>query len=126
MFKQYNPNPEQKRVGDCTIRAISKVMDQSWEQTYSGMTIEGFIQCDMPSANSVWGAFLKRNGFTRHIIPNDCPDCYTVQDFCNDYSHGTYLLALDSHVVAVVNGDYYDTWDSGYETPIYYWKRKEE
>lgn len=38
---------------------------------------------------------------------------------------GRYLLALDQHVVAVVDGDYYDTWDSGNEIPIYYWMKGE-
>lgn len=123
---KYNPNPANRRVGDCTVRAISKVTEQDWEQTYSGMSIQGFLLFDMPSANHVWGAYLKSKGFARHIIPDDCPDCYTVSDFCNDHPEGTYLLALTAHVVAVVDGDYYDTWDSGDEVPLYYWSRKEK
>lgn len=33
-FIYYNPNPERKLVGDCVIRAISKVTNQTWEDTY--------------------------------------------------------------------------------------------
>lgn len=29
-YTHYNPNPAQKSVGDCTVRAISKALDQSW------------------------------------------------------------------------------------------------
>ena len=47
-------------------------------------------------------------------------------DFCNDHPKGAYILALSSHVVAVVDGCYYDTWDSGQEIPIYYWTKKED
>ena len=126
MFMKYNPNPHGNRVGDCTIRAISCVLGQDWDTTFLGLIIEGFITKDMPSANNVWGAYLRYKGFERHIIPNDCPDCYTVADFCKDYPEGTYLLALQSHVVAVKDGNWYDTWDSRNEVPIYYWHRKED
>lgn len=79
---------------------------------------------DMPSSNSVWGAYLYRHGFRRDIILNSCPDCYTVIDFCMDHPYGLYILATGTHVVAVENGNYYDSWDSGDEIPIYYWQRK--
>lgn len=80
----------------------------------------------MPSANNVWGAYLKKLGFSRHIIPEDCSDSYSVSDFAMDHPRGTYLLALASHVVCVIDGDWHDTWDSGAETPLYYWERTDE
>ena len=124
-FKFFNPNPAGRFVGDCTIRAICKLTDQDWDSVYVATSLEGFIKKDMPSGNSTWGAYLKRLGYIRHIIPNTCPDCYSVRDFCLDHSIGRYLLALDQHVVTVVDGDYYDTWDSGNEIPIYYWAKGE-
>ena len=125
-YVSYNANPVNRRAGDCTIRAISKALDQGWEQTYLDICLEGVVLCDMPSANHVWGKYLKSKGFERKIVPDSCPDCYTVKDFCDDHPNGTYILALDGHVVTVIDGSYYDSWDSGDETPIYYWERKEE
>ena len=125
MYVYYNPNPAGRFVGDCTIRAICKLTDQDWDSVYVATSLEGFIKKDMPSGNSTWGAYLKRLGYIRHIIPNTCPDCYSVRDFCLEHSAGRYLLALDQHVVTVVDGDYYDTWDSGNEIPIYYWAKAE-
>ncbi len=119
----YNPNPAGRFVGDCTIRAICKLTEQDWDTVYVGTTFQGFIVKDMPSGNATWGAYLRRQGYIRQIIPNSCPDCYTVKDFCRDNPRGRFLLALDQHVVAVVDGDYYDTWDSGNEIPIYYWMK---
>lgn len=121
MFKFYNPNPEGARVGDCAIRAISKALSQSWEHTYIGVCLEGFTIGDMPSANAVWGAYLRRNGFTRHAIPSDCPDDYSVKDFCADHPEGVYVLAISGHVVCAVDGDWFDMWDSCDEIPVFYW-----
>lgn len=124
MWKEYNPNPAAKRVGDCTVRAITKATGKDWDKVYAGIILHGYSLCDMPSANHVWGAYLRSSGFIRHVIPNDCPDCYTVADFCRDHPNGTYILAIEGHVVAVDHGDWYDTWDSGDEIPIYYWEKK--
>ena len=63
-------------------------------------------------------------GFKRFIIPDTCPDCYTIKSFCSDHPKGEFIAATGSHVVAVVDGDYYDTGDSGNEVPVYYWKKE--
>ncbi len=120
----YNPNPSKKLVGDCVIRAITKVTNSDWKSVYMGVALQGYEMDDMPSSNAVWGAYLYSQGFRRHIVPNTCPDCYTIKDFCYDNPMGMYLVATGSHVVAVENGNYYDSWDSGDEMPIYYWRKE--
>ena len=126
MFVYLNLNPGNKIVGDCTVRAISLAMDQSWADTYADLTMVGRFLYDMPSSNSVWGEYLLLNGFRRHIIPNTCPACYSVRQFARDYPVGTFVLATGSHVVTVIDGNYYDTWDSGDEIPIYYWRKEKQ
>lgn len=76
----------------------------------------------MPHANHVWGGYLKSKGFRKRIIPDECPDCYSVKDFCRDHPTGTYVLALSGHVVCAKDGDYFDTFDSGDEVIIFYWE----
>lgn len=122
MWIYYNPNPCGRNAGDCTVRAISKALKQDWGTTYAGLTAYGFIRSDMPSANHVWGAYLLHNGFRQYIISGYGEDIYTVKDFCRDNPKGVFILALDGHVVCAENGNYYDTWDSGDEIPIYYWE----
>lgn len=125
VFVEYNPNPiNHKRVGDCVIRAISKAMDQAWGETYIGICLKGFEIGDLPSANATWGAYLRDHGFTRHAIPADCVDSYTVADFAADHPEGTYILAIEGHVVCVKGGNWYDSWQSGNELPHYYWQKK--
>lgn len=123
-YVQWNTNPYGKRVGDCVIRAISTVLNEKWDTVYDGLCKEGKSVKDMPSSNAVWGNYLKSRGFYRYAIPNTCPDCYSIKDFCEDHPIGRYVLCTGSHAVASIDGFYFDTWDSGDELPIYYWKER--
>lgn len=125
MYREYNQNPKGKRVGDCVVRAVSRDTGKTWEETFAGICAAGYELCDMPSANQVWGAYLRRQGFRRHMLPDTCPDCYTVEAFCRDHPSGVYVLAISGHVVCAVDGDWWDSWDSGQETPVYYWQKEE-
>ena len=126
MFKFYNPNPKNKMVGDCVIRAISKALNQTWEETYIDLVVQGYIMGDLQSANGVWDAYLREKGFTRGIVTNNCAKCYSIADFANEHPEGTYVAGTGSHAVCIVNGDIYDAWDSSYEQPIYYYYKKGE
>ncbi len=119
----YNPNPSKKLVGDCVIRAISKLTGQEWKDVHVELCLESFEMDDMPSSNAVWGSYLYKRGYRQYVIPDTCPNCYSVKQFCIDHPRGRYLLATGTHVIAVKNGDYYDSWDSGDEVPIYYWRK---
>lgn len=123
MWIKFNANPGGLRVGDCTIRAICKATNKGWEEIYTGVALQGFTMHDMPTANHVWGAYLKSQGFQRRTLPPTCPDCYTVEKFAEDHPAGIYILALSGHVVCVQDGNWYDTWNSGDEVPLYYWER---
>lgn len=124
MYIKSNPNPDNLMTEDCTIRAIAIATDKSWDETYIDVCIKGFVMKRMPSTNSVWAEYLKDQGFSRHIVPDTCPHCYTVRDFCGEHFKGTYILGTGSHAIAVIDGDYYDAWDSGDEVPLYYFTKE--
>ena len=123
MWIEYLNNPFGLRVGDCVIRAISKALNQSWEKTYIDLCVQGFMMGDLPSSNSIWSAYLKHKGFRRRTI-EDCPDCYDVENFCEEHKKGIFVLGTGSHAVTVIDGNYFDAWDSGKETPVYYFEKE--
>lgn len=123
-FVEYNPNPLKKLTGDCVVRAICMAEDKDWDDAYIRLVMKGFAMKEIPMANNVWGSLLKDLGYTRHVIPDTCPDCYTIQDFCEEHPQGIYILGTGTHAVAVADGSYYDTWDSGEEVPINYWTKE--
>lgn len=124
MWKQHNENPVNARVGDCVIRAISTALNQDWVKTYAELCVQGLMFCDLPSSNAVWASYLSHKGHKRYVIPNDC-NCYTVEDFCKDHPKGVYILGTGTHALTVIDGDYFDVWNSGQETPIYYFTKEE-
>lgn len=120
----FNPNPLRKSTGDCTVRAIAKALGQTWDETYVGLCLEGFCRKDWGNADAVWGPYLKSHGFTRRMLPDTCPDCYTVADFAADHPCGTFVLSMPGrHVVTVVDGVVFDSWDSQGEVPAYYFEK---
>ena len=125
MWIEYNPSPTGARAGDCAVRAVARVLNIDWETAYVSIAVNGFTMGDIMSSDHVWGSVLRQNGFKRYNIPNTCPDCYTVRDFAKEHPKGIYVLGTGSHAVAVVDGNYYDSWDSGNEVPIYFWHKED-
>lgn len=122
MWVKTNPNPEKKEVGDCVIRALAIALDMTWTEVYDDLYLLGREWHDMMSSNEVWGLYLYRHGFEPFMLPKTCPQCLTVKEFCKKYPRGTYVIGTGDHAVAVINGDYFDSWDSGNSVASYFWR----
>lgn len=124
MWKYYNPNPVRSDAGDCTIRALTLALNMSWIDVFWDICKFAASKGDIPSSNLIWGEYLENHGFQVYRIPNTCPLCYTIRDFCRDNPKGLFVLGTGSHVVTVMDGDYYDTWDSGDKVPVYCFRER--
>lgn len=122
-YRFLNANPDDNDSEDCTVRAISVFLNKPWNDIYWDLAIEGFLMKRMPVEDRVWSRYLEKQGCKFSRIPNECPMCYTVNDFTERHKHGRYLLKVADHVVCSANGYYYDTWDSGNEIVLFYWYR---
>lgn len=123
MYVYYNPNPLGKNTGDCTARSVSKLLDMTWEEASLALCLQAIRIGETEEAPATYGALLKSKGYIREVVPNTCPDCYSVRDFVEDHPQGRFALATGSHVIAAIDGSYYDSWDSGSECPVYYWRK---
>ena len=106
--------------------AIAIATNKAWVDTYLDLCLMGMIMADMPSANSVTTAYLRNKGFQRKTVPDSCPNCYTIADFCKDHPKGTYIIGTGSHLTTVIDGDLWDSWDSSNECPVYYFEKMED
>ena len=122
MWIRCNPNPLGKQTSDCVVRAIAIATEQSWKRTYRELCDLGEIEAEMPNANSVWGLDLRNKGAKQFLLPESCPACITVRAFCEKYPTGVFVIGTGSHAVCVMDGDYYDSWDSGNEAASYFWR----
>lgn len=117
VYQFYNPNPSGKAVGDCTIRALTKALDMTWDEVYALLAMKGYKCCDMPSSNAVWGECLTEHGFERFFA-----DMETFENFCEKHQNGKYLLCTGSHVASCIDGILFDSWDSSNETVDFYYQ----
>ena len=124
-FIFYNQNPDDLRVGDCVVRAIAKVEDMDWYDVYIELSAQGMEMSDMANSNRVWMAYLKDIGYKINLLPPSCPDCYTIADFAKDNPKGKYLLATGSHLVALIDGNLFDTYDSSSLIPVFYFTKEQ-
>lgn len=133
MYIYHNENPLGLNVGDCVIRALSKALSYNWFMVHDELSFLSRKMYDMPSSNRVWKQYLRNLGYEEIIAQNTCPQCLTVESFAKSHPFGRYILSTcefskakdniivtASHVVALINGDWYDTWDSGGDVPLSY------
>lgn len=120
----YNANPEGKKVRDCVFRALATVFNTTWDSVAVDLSMMTISKHNLPNADEVWGEYLYLNGFRRGVLPSPCPNCVTVKEFCQMFPVGIFVVATGYHVIAVIDGNYYDTEDTGNEVLTYYWKKE--
>jgi len=125
MWREYNPNPVGRSVGDCVVRALSAALDIDWEQAFELLAEAAFNMGDMPSSNEVLSAVLRMAGFRKKALPNTCPDCYTFEDFAIDHPRGIFVLGTGTHVATIRDGILMDSWNSSERVPKYFWYKQE-
>lgn len=131
MYIHYNDNPGNLDVGDCVVRAISLALSYNWFMVHDELSFLSRKMFDMASSNRVWKTYLKEKGYIEQQALNTCPNCLTVAMFARSHPKGRFILSTaeytkasenlivtGSHVVTVIDGDWYDAWDSGGDVPL--------
>lgn len=131
MYIRLNENPYGLDNGDCVIRAITTALNYNWFMVHDELSFLSRKMADMPSSNRVWKTYLENLGYKEQLAQNTCPNCLTVDKFCRSHPKGRYILSTceftkarddiyvtGTHVVAVIDGDWYDAWDSGMDVPL--------
>lgn len=118
-FVYYQPNRKdlKDQYGDCTIRALSKALNVTWLEAFD-LTIP---ICREAQVTSIFSApakircpLMEKLGFQYTGISNRRGSKRpTVIEFAKAHPTGTFICNVANHEIAVVDGKYYDTWDSG-------------
>lgn len=129
-YKYYQPNKLDLKdeYGDCTIRALSKVLNITWLEAFD-LTIPYCREYQTPNIFNVPTMIerdiMKKLGFDYYGVSNKKGTKRpTVKEFAKSHKQGRYILNVANHEVAVVDGIYYDTWDSGFKSLYGYYEYK--
>ena len=115
-WREYNPNPKERNIGDCTLRSYCAAFNISWDQAFD-------IASRVAKENSSMIQYVADKVLTEEF---NCTvsekynkktvkskDRITVNEFAMTHPYGTYILHVRQHQVTVKNGEYWDSWDSG-------------
>lgn len=118
-FVYYQPNELdiKDKMGDCQIRALSKALGKTWLEVFDlitpicrDMQAMDIFCCDLAKTKEA----LNKLGFDYDGVSNKRGTKRpTVDSFAKAHPKGTYIASVANHVVAIVDGKYYDTWDCG-------------
>ena len=124
----YQPNDKdlKDQVGDCQIRALSKALNLSWLETFDliipicrSQQTTAIFSCELQKTKEA----MEYLGFEYHGVSNKKGTTRpTVESFAKSHPKGRYVVTVSHHVVAVVDGQYFDTWNSGYKSLYGYYE----
>lgn len=122
-FKLTNPNPcwKDKRGlkwdrGDCAIRALANSIDCSWIEAYDYLSVNARRDFNVPNDmggfrkwtvenGAVWCGFKAEKGKKR----------MTCLEFAQKYNKGRFVIEINNHLTACVNGVLLDAWNPSEE-----------
>lgn len=124
-YQYYQPNKKDLKdeYGDCVIRCLTKAFDKSWLSIFDDL---------QPLSRELQVPFNTRPCYEKYLDGKGCiyygisnkkgTKRPTVLSFAKEHKTGTYILRVAHHLVTVVNGIYYDTWDCGSKSLYGYWE----
>ena len=126
-FYEYtNVNPRNRICGDCVIRAVALITQQSWETTIREMTELGIKKGLVVNDKDLYPLYLESKGFRAMNEPRDVNNRkLSIKDFLIQ-TEGMRLKPIvanvgSHHVTAIKNGKVRDIWNCSNETIHKYW-----
>jgi len=115
-WKEYNPNPKERNISDCTLRSYCAAFGISWDKAFeiaSKVAKENASLIQYVSDKVLTEEFncVVDEKYNKKTVKGK--DRITVNEFAMSHPYGTYILHVRQHQVTVINGMYWDSWDCG-------------
>lgn len=124
-WKKFNPNPKGKNVEDCSIRAYCAARDMKWDDAFD-------LACKVAKQEKdiINSVKVCRKVVTEHLgfVLNEeskkvkIKDRMTVNQFALTHNYGRYIVSVRGHLVAVIDGWIYDSWDCGSKKMLHFYE----
>lgn len=115
-WKEYNPNPKERNIGDCTLRSYCAAFGISWDKAFdiaSRVAKENSSMIQYVADKVLTEEFncIVDEKYNKKTVKGK--DRITVNEFAMSHPYGIYILHVRQHQVTVIDGVYWDSWDSG-------------
>lgn len=117
-FIYYSPNG--KSQDDCAVRALSKIEGITWREAFLLLSETGAEEESLIQYEHVVSKTLEKLGYNEYKVEKGKP----VQLNLITKKIDKGIAFVKGHVVAIVEGNYYDSWDSGLENVQKYYKKE--
>lgn len=108
-YKYYNANPLNRKVNDCTIRAISLATGRTWDETFSDLCAVAQCRAIMPDDITYIDEYLEEN--FQKVCGCKGNINVTVGEFVDTHPQGIYLITMRGHITCAIDGCIYDTFN---------------
>lgn len=119
-YKYYQPNNKdiKDKSGDCVIRALTKALDKTWLEVFRELIPYAEAEQNMPNASAVFTKYIEASGGVWHGIKAEKGrKRMTVKELAK-HTKGVHIAKVAHHIVCIIDGDWFDTFDSG-NKPVY-------
>lgn len=117
-YEYYQPNEKNgmNGAGDCSIRTLTKILGRGWKESFDELAAVAREEQCMPNTMLCIRKFLESRGFVYFRMENqgERRKKKTVKEFASEHRIGKYILITKNHMLALIDGTYYDSFDSGF------------
>ncbi len=125
VYEFKNPHPDNKSVGDCVVRAFTITQETDYLE----------VRRELNRLNREWNLdgykkrkflkkYYKEKGYERISINEQGKPKLRGYEVAEFHPKGTYILNMRKHLVAMIDGVIYDTWNSSNEVVYNIYKYK--
>jgi len=126
-YKYYNANTRNNDVGDCVKRAISLALGRDYDQVGAELNkMKRALGAAAFNIPTVYNKYLKQFNVSPEPLHPTAENSVTETEFAEAHPSGTYILEVgkpklrsgvykyyvSDHLVTVIDGDIYDSWNS--------------
>jgi hypothetical protein len=124
-FSNETANPVND-CNDCIVRSTAKVFNEDWQSVMRKFCDKAIEMYLMPNDGRVAQEVLANYPVQATYLRHD--ERLTVHQLAESNPSGKFIAltkGVQSHAIGIVNGDWFDIYDSGDEELEYYWTVEE-
>lgn len=118
IYKYYNRNPNNDKIGDCVCRAISTATGLNYK------AVNNLLKLTADAYDCEKLCLCCYHNLLEKILCYERITCHnneTVEELAKMYPRDTILVRIDAHLTSIIKGNILDIWDCSKEFVDCFW-----